>query len=83
MAHVDMYGLITVKTIKEKTIRVWNIKNCWHPIRLGRFPEERADVATVYLLWSLRVHPVVEGTLCSVDFTGVAPCCIRRAAPRI
>jgi hypothetical protein len=50
VAHVDMRGVMTIKTIDEKAIRAWNIKNRWHDIRLAKSGEEGEDVAIVYLI---------------------------------
>ena len=59
-AYMDMRGFMTIKTIEEKAIGAWNIGNRWHDIRLARFQEARADVATVYLIWDLWGVPVKE-----------------------
>ncbi len=63
---------MTIKTIEEKAIRARNIRNRWRDIGLGKFQEKGEVVATVYLLWALWVHAVVEGTPFSAAFTGVA-----------
>ena len=55
---MDMRGFMTIKTIEETAIRAWNIRNRWNDIRLGKFQEEREDVAIVYLIW------VLVGALC-------------------
>jgi hypothetical protein len=70
---MGMRGFMTIKTIEEKAIWTWDVGNCWHDVRLGKFQEEQEDVATVYLIWALWVHTVVEGTPFSSAFTGVAP----------
>jgi hypothetical protein len=70
---MNMRGLMTIKTIEEKAIRARNIRDRWHDIRLRKFQEEREDMETVYLIWALWAHPVVEGTPFSSAFTDVAP----------
>jgi hypothetical protein len=44
MAHVDMWGFLTIKTVEEKAIRAWDIGNCRHAIRL-EVSGERKPVA--------------------------------------
>jgi hypothetical protein len=36
-AYMDMWGLMTIKTIEEKAIWTWDVGSCWHDIRLGKF----------------------------------------------
>jgi hypothetical protein len=36
-AYMDMWGFMTIKTVEEKAIWTWDVGNCWHDIRLGKF----------------------------------------------
>jgi hypothetical protein len=46
-AHMDMWGFLTIKTVEEKAIRPWDIRNCRHAVRPRRSQESENQWPTV------------------------------------